>query len=328
MTALVAGHETTASQLAWAFERLAREPRVVARAGRGDRRRRRRRVPDRDHQRDPAAAPGAAQRRAAADQAADRDRRLPLPGRRRRCWPAPTWCTTTRSSTTSPYAFRPERFVGNPPGTYTWIPFGGGRRRCLGASFAMQEMKIVLRAVIARYRLSPAGARPENTARRGITFSPGGRATVVLHERERAPAPSRSRSPPSRAPPTAAADPRRSGALERAGAHGRVADPHMDLLAPLHRFDTYQQRHRWRDPDGGGQEVRRRPGRQPGGAGRLLRLLLAVPAAAGVRHDPRVRAAGRPQRPAGGRELGAQPVPDHRRPDPRQRAARAAWWRW
>ena len=55
-----------------------------------------------------------------------------------------------------PYAFRPERFVGNPPGTYTWIPFGGGRRRCLGASFALQEMKIVMRAVLARYELSPA----------------------------------------------------------------------------------------------------------------------------------------------------------------------------
>ena len=47
-----------------------------------------------------------------------------------------------------PYAFRPERFLDEPPGTYTWIPFGGGRRRCLGASFAMLEMKIVIRSVL------------------------------------------------------------------------------------------------------------------------------------------------------------------------------------
>jgi cytochrome P450 len=87
-----------------------------------------------------------------------------------------------------PLEFRPERFVGTAPGTYTWIPFGGGRRRCLGASFAVQEMKIVLRAVLARHRLSASSPRPETTARRGITFSPRGGATVVLHAREHSPA--------------------------------------------------------------------------------------------------------------------------------------------
>ena len=44
-----------------------------------------------------------------------------------------------------PYEFRPERFLEEAPGTYTFIPFGGGRRRCLGASFAMVEMRLVLR---------------------------------------------------------------------------------------------------------------------------------------------------------------------------------------
>ena len=58
-----------------------------------------------------------------------------------------------------PYAFRPERFVGNPPGTYTWLPFGGGRRRCLGASFALQEMKIVIRAVLSRFEIAPVDPR-------------------------------------------------------------------------------------------------------------------------------------------------------------------------
>jgi hypothetical protein len=82
-----------------------------------------------------------------------------------------------------PYAFRPERFIGNPPGTYTWIPFGGGRRRCIGASFAIQEMKVVIRSVLTRCELLPAGDRPEPTGRRSITFSPARGATVVLRDR-------------------------------------------------------------------------------------------------------------------------------------------------
>ena len=57
-----------------------------------------------------------------------------------------------------PYEFRPERFLDEPPGTYTWIPFGGGRRRCIGASFAMLEMQIVIRTVLDAPR-APAGAR-------------------------------------------------------------------------------------------------------------------------------------------------------------------------
>jgi cytochrome P450 len=82
-----------------------------------------------------------------------------------------------------PFAFAPERFVGRTPGTYTWIPFGGGRRRCLGASFALAEMKIVMRAALERYALSPANERPERTARRSITFSPARGATVLLAQR-------------------------------------------------------------------------------------------------------------------------------------------------
>jgi hypothetical protein len=83
-----------------------------------------------------------------------------------------------------PYAFRPERFVGKTPGTYTWIPFGGGRRRCLGASFALQEMKIVIRAVVSRFELSASSEKPEQTGRRSITFSPKDGATVRLRHRQ------------------------------------------------------------------------------------------------------------------------------------------------
>jgi cytochrome P450 len=84
-----------------------------------------------------------------------------------------------------PYEFRPERFLDESPGTYTWIPFGGGRRRCLGASFAMLEMKLVLRSVLARNEVRVGGAGLELSRRRSITLSPGGGATTVLNERAR-----------------------------------------------------------------------------------------------------------------------------------------------
>jgi cytochrome P450 len=86
-----------------------------------------------------------------------------------------------------PYAFRPERFLesagGRAPGTYTWLPFGGGRRRCIGASFALMEMKVVLSAVFERFELEPVGAKPEVARRRSITISPSRGAQVVLRER-------------------------------------------------------------------------------------------------------------------------------------------------
>jgi len=77
-----------------------------------------------------------------------------------------------------PERFLPERFLENPPGTYTWIPFGGGVRRCLGASFAQFEMKSVLRAIFSRTRLQPVTDRAEPIRRRNITLVPG-RGTKV-----------------------------------------------------------------------------------------------------------------------------------------------------
>jgi cytochrome P450 len=78
-----------------------------------------------------------------------------------------------------PERFRPERFLEQPAGTYTWIPFGGGVRRCLGASFAMFEMKQVLRAIAGGVRLRAPDPRPERIARRAITFTPERGAEVV-----------------------------------------------------------------------------------------------------------------------------------------------------
>jgi cytochrome P450 len=193
MTALVAGHETTASQLAWGFERLAREPAVVARL-----------VQEID------ADEGDEYLNATINEILRHRPVLPNAEPRLTKRPItiggfeyPAGVSLLASAFLvhhdpeiypEPSAFRPERFVGKSPGTYTWIPFGGGRRRCLGASFALQEMKIVLRATLERFELSPATDRPERTARRSITFSPAGGATVVLRERIRAedrpPAPS------------------------------------------------------------------------------------------------------------------------------------------
>ena len=88
-----------------------------------------------------------------------------------------------------PYAFRPERFLDEPPGTYTWIPFGGGRRRCLGASFAMLEMKIVLRSVLAGCEVTSTEPGHEVARRRNITVRPGRGSRVVMRPRPRAKAP-------------------------------------------------------------------------------------------------------------------------------------------
>lgn len=79
-----------------------------------------------------------------------------------------------------PQQFRPERFLVDPAGTYTWIPFGGGVRRCLGATFAEWEMRIVLSSLFACAHVRPDKPAPEPVHRRGITQVPGRGATVVL----------------------------------------------------------------------------------------------------------------------------------------------------
>jgi cytochrome P450 len=187
MTSLVAGHETTASQLAWTFERLAREPRVTARltreldSGEGD-------------EYLMATIHEIMRLRPVLPNAEPRLTKEPVEigGFRYPAGVALLACGflvhRDPEIYPDPHAFRPERFLGNPPGTYTWLPFGGGRRRCLGASFALQEMKVVIRAVLSRCELSPAGDRPETTGRRSITFSPSGGASVVLRDRVVSPA--------------------------------------------------------------------------------------------------------------------------------------------
>jgi cytochrome P450 len=183
MTALVAGHETTASQLAWTFERLVREPGVV-----------RELVRELDAGEDEAYLTATIQE--------SLRRRPVLPNAEPRLtketfatehWTYPEGVVLGVNAYLvhhdpeiypDPYAFRPERFLDEGPGTYTWLPFGGGRRRCLGASFAILEMKAVLKAVFRSDEVRPApGGGVEIVRRRSITISPAGGARVVLTHR-------------------------------------------------------------------------------------------------------------------------------------------------
>lgn len=83
-----------------------------------------------------------------------------------------------------PNEFRPERFIesegGRSPGTYTWIPFGGGIRRCLGAAFAQFEMEVVLRELLLRRTLAPSRPGSERVYRRAITETPRHDAEVLV----------------------------------------------------------------------------------------------------------------------------------------------------
>lgn len=88
-----------------------------------------------------------------------------------------------------PGRFAPERFLDRPAGTYTWIPFGGGVRRCLAASFAVVEMKHVIRAVLAEVELEAVGAGGEEVARSSIAFVPDRRGLVVVTGRRGGPVP-------------------------------------------------------------------------------------------------------------------------------------------
>jgi cytochrome P450 len=181
MTLLVAGHETTASELAFAFERLVRTPAVLSRLSAevaGD---------DGDGGYITATVQEILRRRPVLPNPAPRlvMEEIEVGGRRypRGICLVPNAYLIHHDPAIypEPYAFRPERFLDQPPGTYTWIPFGGGRRRCLGAAFATVEMKVVLRAVLERAQPRAAGdGRLELSRRRSITLSPREGAQVVL----------------------------------------------------------------------------------------------------------------------------------------------------
>jgi cytochrome P450 len=84
-----------------------------------------------------------------------------------------------------PLQFKPERFLERQSSSYSWIPFGGGIRRCLGAAFAMFEMKVILRTVFSQIELRAPDARPERAVGRQITLIPSDGTRVMLERRVR-----------------------------------------------------------------------------------------------------------------------------------------------
>jgi cytochrome P450 len=185
MTLLVAGHETTASTLAWAFEVLSRTPRVLAalteeiRGGE-------------DERYLTATIQETLRHRPVLPNTAPRMVKQPIEVGG---WLYPTGASLVANAYLlhhdadlypDPYAFRPERFLDEPPGTYTWIPFGGGRRRCLGASFAMLEMKVVITSILRAFDLQVTAGQHEPPRRRNITVRParGSRAQLVRQPAE------------------------------------------------------------------------------------------------------------------------------------------------
>ena len=170
MTLLVAGHETTATALAWTLDLLTHHPDALARL------------------RAEVDAGQEGYLRAVIAESLRLRPVVPLAGRRLTSElrvdglvlepgtdvTAAIWLTHTRPDVyPEPYAFRPERFLGGgAPSTYAWIPFGGGVRRCLGAAFAEMEMRLVLAEILHRRELSPGARGAEHVARRNVTFSP------------------------------------------------------------------------------------------------------------------------------------------------------------
>ncbi len=176
VTLLVAGHETTAAGLATALERLCRHPDALERLS--------------DESRDGGRT---AYAEAVVHEALRLRPPLTMVGRELAVpWQLGEWALPAGTIVApciylvhrrpdlypDPGAFRPERFLERPPETYTWIPFGGGVRRCIGAAFAQHEMKTVLRAVLRRARLGAVAP-----ARDGDRAASGGGRQVMLLER-------------------------------------------------------------------------------------------------------------------------------------------------
>ena len=179
---VLAGHETTANSLAWTWERLVRTPAAHERlleAVRG--------------------GEGAAETVEATIVESMRSRPVvPIIGRRVMVpWRLGDYAVRADTPVLmsilllhhredlypQPFEFRPERWLGRRPGTYEWIPFGGGIRRCLGAALAMAEQRVVLEAMARRLDLEAEDPAPERALHRNVTMIPSRGARVVVRSR-------------------------------------------------------------------------------------------------------------------------------------------------
>ncbi len=183
VTLLAAGHETTAHTLAWAIERIRRHPAVLARlvqeAAEGGKAYREATIREVQRSRPVIAFAGRVVRKPfeLGGYQLQPHTRVLLAA-----------CLTHYDPAlfAHPDRFDPDRFMGVVPDTYSWIPFGGGIRRCIGASFAHMEMDVVLRVLLQRAELMPTSAPDEPWAFRGVVWAPGdgGRVAVRQHVRQ------------------------------------------------------------------------------------------------------------------------------------------------
>jgi cytochrome P450 family 135 len=178
ITLIAAGHETTATAIAWGVELLVHSPAVIARAREGD----------------------DAYLEALVKEVLRIRSPVPISGGRYVLEPFPIGEWTIPPGVAinvdahgvhhdpdtypEPHVFRPERFLEEPSDGYSFLPFGGGAHRCLGAALALLEIKIVLREILARLELAPVSQRPARPVPRGVTLAPRGGARVrVVGER-------------------------------------------------------------------------------------------------------------------------------------------------
>lgn len=182
LTMLVAGHETTSTQLAWTIERIRRHPELLTRLT------------------DEVDA-GGSELLLATIAESQRTRPVLTAALRRTKtriklgeWVIPEGDTILASTQLAMAAessfpdadkFNPDRFVGNPPNPFAWIPFGGGMMRCIGASFATMEMEVTLRTMLREFRLEPTSEPDEKPHSRGVTVTPGRGGRAVVHRRKR-----------------------------------------------------------------------------------------------------------------------------------------------
>lgn len=187
LTLLVAGHETTATTLAWAVERLRRHPAVLGEL-----------VAEVD-------AGGGALREATITEVQRSRPVIELVGRTVKAdslelgrWTLPkgqsvlvgiSLVHADESLFPDPQVFDPHRFLDAKPDLYQWIPFGGGTRRCVGAAFANREMNVVLRTMLREFTLVPTREPGERLRSRGVANAPGQGGRAVVHRRATAPAP-------------------------------------------------------------------------------------------------------------------------------------------
>jgi cytochrome P450 len=181
LTLLAAGHETTATTLAWAVERLRRHPALLARL-----------VAEAD-------AGGSELRQATIIEVQRTRPVIDIAGRTVKAdsvrlgeWVIPrgynilvgiSLIHDDEEVFPDAASFNPDRFVGAKPDSYAWIPFGGGTRRCIGAAFANMEMNVVLRTLLRDFELSSTYEPPERWHSRGVAYAPAKGGVAIVHRR-------------------------------------------------------------------------------------------------------------------------------------------------